>query len=65
MDTSDSHSRAVEQLDAARDERDRRTEQYDAACGSPNELPAFTELQQAQEQLTARRAWVEWAESDH
>ncbi len=64
MITSERHSGAVERLHEARDERDRRAGQLDAASGSPNELVAFTDLQAAEEQLSARQAWLEWAEQD-
>ncbi len=53
---------AVERFQAAREERDRRAEQYDAASGSPNELPAFTELKAAEEHFAARGAWLKWVE---
>jgi hypothetical protein len=51
LDQSESHSGAVERFQAAREERDRRAGQYNAASGSPQELPAFTELQAAEDQL--------------
>ena len=54
----------VERFEAAREERDRRAGQYNAASGSPDELPAFVELQAAEEQLAAREAWLEWTERD-
>jgi hypothetical protein len=63
MDTSESHSRAVERFEAAREERDRRAGQYEAASGSPEELPAFTELRAAEDQLAAREAWLKWGEA--
>jgi hypothetical protein len=62
MDMSESHSGAVERFEAAREERDRRVGQYDAASGSPEELPAFAELQAAEDQLAAREAWLKWVE---
>ena len=65
MDRSESHAGAVERFQAAREERDRRAVQYDAASGSPGELPAFTELQAAEEQLAAREAWLEWSEREY
>jgi hypothetical protein len=52
----------VKRFEAAREERDRRAGQYSAASGSPDELPAFVELQAAEVQLAAREAWLEWAE---
>ena len=65
MDRSESHPVAVEQFQAAREERDRRVGRYDAASGSPEELPAFTELQAAEDQLAAREAWLKWIERDY
>jgi uncharacterized protein YqfB (UPF0267 family) len=65
MDQSESHSSAVERFRAAREERDRRASQFDAASGSSQELPAFTELQAAEEQLAAREAWLKWIERDN
>jgi hypothetical protein len=55
----------VEPFEAAREERDRRAGQYDAASGSPEALPAFTELQAAEDQLAAREAWLKWVERDY
>jgi hypothetical protein len=66
MDTSKSHSDAVERFQAARAERDRRAGLYEAASGSPSrELSALTELQAAEEQLAAREAWLKWTERDY
>jgi hypothetical protein len=63
--TRETHAGAVERFEAARAERDRRAEQYDAASGSPKELPAFTELKAAEEQFAAREAWLKWVERDY
>jgi hypothetical protein len=65
MDQSESHSVAVKRFQAAREERDRRSRQLDAASGSSQELPAFTELQAAEEQFAAREAWLKWIERDY
>ena len=65
MAMSESDSGAVERFEAAREERDRRAGRYDAASGSPEELPAFTELQAAEDQLAAREAWLKWVERDY
>lgn len=59
------HAGAVQRFEAAREERDRRSEQYDAACGSGTELPAYTELKAAEDQMAAREAWLEWTKSDY
>jgi hypothetical protein len=65
MAMSESDSGAVERFEAAREERDRRAGRHDAASGSPEELPAFTELQAAEDQLAAREAWLKWVERDY
>ena len=53
----------VKRFQAAREERDLRAGQYSVASGSPDELSAYVELQAAEEQLAARKAWLEWADS--
>jgi hypothetical protein len=65
MDVSQSHSVAVERFEAAREERNRRAGQYEAASDSPEELPALTELRAAEDQLAAREAWLKWVERDY
>jgi hypothetical protein len=65
MDKSESHSGAVERFEVAREERDCRAGRYDAASGSSQELPAFTELEAAEDQLAAREAWLKWIERDY
>jgi hypothetical protein len=64
MDKSSSDPGAVDRVRAAREERDRRAAEYDAASGSPGELSAHTELQAAEQQLAARKAWLSWAETE-
>lgn len=59
-DHSETRDHAVERLQAARADRDRHSEQCDAARGSTGELPAFTELHAAEEQFAAREAWLAW-----
>ena len=39
---SENHAGAVDRVEVARETRDRRAEQYEAASGSSNELSAFT-----------------------
>jgi hypothetical protein len=63
MEKSKSDLGAVDRLRAAREERDRRAAEHNAASGSPGELPAYTELQAAEQQLAARKAWLSWAET--
>ena len=62
MTGSSEHRAAAERFDAARDDRNRRSEEYEAARGSSTELPAFTELQAAEEQFAAREAWLKWTQ---
>jgi hypothetical protein len=56
---------AVEQLQTAREQRDRSSDQYDAARESPGELRAFAELQVALDQFAAREAWLAWVDRDY
>ncbi len=65
MQTREGHAGAVQRLEAAREERDRRADRYDAACGSGSELPAYSELKAAEDQFAAREAWLEWTKSDY
>jgi hypothetical protein len=61
---SKTRDHAVDRLESARERLDTRSEQYHAAAGSSAELPAFTELQAAREQLAAREAWLAWVDED-
>jgi hypothetical protein len=54
----------VKRFEAAREERDRRAEEYRAASGSADELLTSVDLKAAKEQLAAREAWLKWTESD-
>ncbi len=56
---------AVERLEVAREEQERRAEQHEAASGSPKELPTLVTLQAAEEQFAAREAWLQWTERDY
>lgn len=64
-DKGETHALAVERFTAARAERDRRSDEYEAATGSPTELVAFTELQAAEDQFAAREAWLLWLDRDY
>jgi hypothetical protein len=55
---------AGERLDAAREERDRRADEHDAARGSGRELSARADLVAAEDRFAAREAWVKWTERD-
>jgi hypothetical protein len=61
----ESHALAVERFEAARTERDQRSDEHDAATGSPRELTTFTELQAAEDQFAAREAWLLWVDRDY
>lgn len=62
MDQTTGDPGAIDRFRAAREERDQCAAEYDAASGSPGELPAYTKLQAAEQQLAARKAWLSWAE---
>jgi hypothetical protein len=61
-DESRSRDHAVEQLQTARERRERCSQHYDEARGSEGELRAFTELQAAIDQFAAREAWLVWTD---
>jgi hypothetical protein len=56
---------ALERLRVARVRQERASARYDAARGSPGELPAFTEVRAALEQFAAREAWLSWLDRDY
>lgn len=64
-DRDHGRAEAVARLHGAREQRARCSDRYRSARGSSQELPAFTELQAAEEQFTAREAWLEWIDSDY
>jgi hypothetical protein len=51
---------AVARLHVARERRDQQTGRYEVARGSPAELAAYAELQEAVDQFAAREAWLAW-----
>ena len=59
---SDVHARAIARLDAAVEDRERSSEESDAAQGGPDERTAAVALAAANEQMTAREAWVKYVE---
>ncbi len=65
MHKSEGNALATKRFELAREERDRRVEQHDAASGGSSELATFTELQAAEEQFAAREAWLKWTERDY
>ena len=56
------HRSAIDRMDSARHERDRRQDDCDGAQGAPAKRNAVGELAAANEQLAAREAWVSWIE---
>jgi hypothetical protein len=57
------HKSAVQRLDAARCERDRLSDRYEASKGTSNELSAYVRLRAAGEDVTARGHWLDWLDS--
>jgi hypothetical protein len=56
------HARAVEGLDAARDQQSRMRDAADDARGSSSEEAADDKLQEAENNFAAREAWLTWLE---
>jgi len=54
------HTRAVEQLDEARERERNLAGRADAAAGTSGEDHAADELEHARNQVAAREAWVVW-----
>ena len=61
---SENHKAAVERFESSKEERDKRSDQFDAAKGSNAELPASVELSAAEDQFAAREAWLKWVERE-
>ena len=57
----DVHTRAIERLELAVDNRERASEESNAAQGGPHERTAVA-LAAANEQMAAREAWVKYIE---
>ena len=52
-------------LDGARRRRANCSDRYESVRGSFEELPAFTALEAAEEQMAAREAWLKWIDRDY
>jgi hypothetical protein len=65
QEQNESRVLAVDRLDRAREQRTKSSEQFESARGSSKELPAFAELEAAEEQFAAREAWLEWIDRDY
>lgn len=59
---TNAHTSALQRRDAARAEQHVRREVCAAAEGTSEERAATSDLAAADEQLTAREAWVSWVE---
>jgi hypothetical protein len=62
MTGGQAHVDAIDRLDAALDEQERRHDDSEAALGGPGEMVAATDLAAANEQVAARRAWLSYIE---
>ena len=58
----DIHAQAIERLDLAREDRERLSQESDAAQGGPDERTAEVALAAANETFAAREAWVKYIE---
>ena len=56
------HTQAIERLDLAVDNRERASEESNAARRGPHERTAAVALAAANEQMAAREAWVKYIE---
>ena len=65
QDRDDARAEAVARLDGARRHRAECSDRYETARGSFEELPAFTALEAAEEQMAAREAWLKWIDRDY
>ena len=59
------HDSAFRRLKAALQEQDRLAERYQTAIGTSTELRAYARLCAADEQVTAREAWLHWVDDEH
>jgi hypothetical protein len=58
----DSSARARERVDTAAGERTRVRDEHDRAKGTPGELHAHASLTAADQEVDARKRWLQWAE---
>lgn len=58
----EAHTKAVEQLDEARERQRDLVDRADAAEGTSGEDKAAGDLEHARHQVAAREAWVVWTE---
>jgi hypothetical protein len=60
----EAHTKAVEQLDEARDRQRDLADRAEAAEGTSGEDRAADELEHVRHQVAAREAWVVWTERE-
>jgi hypothetical protein len=58
----DAHSRALERVDTAANERSRIHDECERARGTSRELQADTSLRAANDEVAARERWLRWVE---
>jgi hypothetical protein len=62
--TSDERNRAQRRLDDALERKIRSSAHLQAVQGTADELDAFVQLQEAEEEVAARDRWMEWADGE-
>jgi hypothetical protein len=58
------HDRAEQRLAAALDEQQRSSDRYDAAVAGSARLLAAVDLYAAEQEVSARDAWLRWVDDD-
>jgi hypothetical protein len=61
---SQEHDRAEQRLAAALDEQRRASDRYDAAVGGSARLLAAVGLYAAEQEVSARDAWLKWVDDE-
>ncbi len=62
--TGTEHDSALQRLETAMAEQARARGRYTAAIDTPAELSAYSRLRAADEQVSARGAWLKWVEEE-
>jgi hypothetical protein len=62
--TGDERDRAQRRLEDALQRKHRSSARLDAAQGTRDELDAFVQLQEDEEEVAARDRWIEWADGE-
>ena len=63
--TGSEHDSALQRLEVAVEHQDRARALYQAAIGTSSELGAYTRLSAANEQVSARGAWLDWVDDEN